>query len=68
MSISPGVLGPDVFGKVELQSHGTWTWVIKDADWQVRSDVFATQELATQDLETIQGDLIPEWLYTYPVQ
>jgi len=59
---TPQVLGPTVYGALEI-SEGGWHWTFVPAGVDVRSEPFATQAAAREDLRAVQILLFPGWLH-----
>ena len=57
----PQVLGPEVYGEVEL-SEGSYRWTFAAAGISVDSPGFATRQQALQELRLIQMMLYPIWM------
>ena len=38
-----------MFGQLEEDVDAAWTWIIADADWEVRSDAFPKKDQASED-------------------
>ena len=61
LSKLPGVLGEHTFGEVRETVVANWSWVITDAEWEIESEVFPTQQAAQADLRHVQLELFPDW-------
>jgi len=58
---TPQVLGPTVYGALEM-SEGGWHWSFEPTGVDVRSEPFASVAAAREDLRAVQIMLFPGWL------
>jgi len=59
---TPQVLGPTVYGALEIREGG-WHWSFVPAGVDVRSEPFASEAAAREDLRELQILLFPWWLH-----